>query len=123
MIFKLFWTFFGLIFNMSMQNIYRVTQKKRNPILIILNTRGPFFLGHPVYIFLYKIRPKPSCFGITSLISDNNQGGPYQKPHNKITQSGVWAFNTVKRRIAVAKEKKNRLMELARLISRKTKTL
>ena len=27
----------------------RVTQKKRNPILIILNTRVPFFLGHPVY--------------------------------------------------------------------------
>ena len=29
---------------------YRVTQKKRNPILIILNTRVPFFLGHPVYL-------------------------------------------------------------------------
>ena len=29
--------------------LYRVTQKKRAPILIILNTRGPFFfLGHPV---------------------------------------------------------------------------
>ena len=70
---------------------------------------------------LYKIRPESSCFGITSLISDNNQGGPCRKPHNKITQSGVWAFNTVKRRIAVAKDKKNRLMELARLISRKTK--
>ena len=27
--------------------LYRVTQKKRNPILIILNTRVPFFLGHP----------------------------------------------------------------------------
>ena len=29
--------------------LYRVIQKKRAPILIILNTRGPFFLGHPVY--------------------------------------------------------------------------
>ena len=28
---------------------YRVTQKKRAPILIILNTRGPFFLSHPVH--------------------------------------------------------------------------
>ena len=27
-----------------MQVLYRVTQKKRNPILIILNTRVPFFL-------------------------------------------------------------------------------
>ena len=27
---------------------YRVTQKKRAPILVILNTRGPFFLGHPM---------------------------------------------------------------------------
>ena len=60
-----------------------------------------------IYIEIYKIRPEPSCFGITSFISDNNQGGPYRKPHNKITQSGVWAFNTVKRKIAVAKEKKN----------------
>ena len=75
-----------------------------------------------IYIFMkYKIRPEPSCFGITSLISDNNQGGPYRKPHNKVTQSGVWAFNTVKRRIAVAKEKNNRQMELAGLISRKPK--
>ena len=73
------------------------------------------------YIYIYKIRPEPSCFGMTSLISDNNQGGPHQKPHNKITQSGVWAFNTVKRRIAVAKEKNNRQMELAGLTSRKTK--
>ena len=32
-------------------NMYRVTQKKRNPILIILNTRVPFFLGHPVHCF------------------------------------------------------------------------
>ena len=31
---------------------YRVTQKKRNPILIILSTRVPFFLGHPVHEFL-----------------------------------------------------------------------
>ena len=30
-----------------------MTQKKRNPIPIILNTRGPFFLGHPV--LLYKL--------------------------------------------------------------------
>ena len=74
-----------------------------------------------IYIYIYKIRPEPSCFGITSLISDANQGEPHRKPHNKITQSGVWAFNTVKRRIAVAKEKKIRQMELARLISRKTK--
>ena len=37
----------------------------------------------------YHTRPEPSCFGTTSLISDNNQGGPYRKPHNKITQSGV----------------------------------
>ena len=72
-------------------------------------------------ICIYKIRPEPSSFGITSLISDNNQGRPYRKPHNKITQSGAWAFNTVKKRIAVAKEKKKRQMELARLISRKTK--
>ena len=32
----------------SIQEEYRVTQKKRNPIPIILNTRGPFLLGHPV---------------------------------------------------------------------------
>ena len=62
----------------------------------LTNLYGPKF---------YKIIPEPSCYGITSLISDNNQGGPYRKPHNKITQSGVWAFNTVKR-IAVAKEKR-----------------
>ena len=53
----------------------------------------------------YHTKPEPSCFGIPSLISDNNQEGPYHKPHNKMTQSGIWAFNTVKR-IAVAKKKK-----------------
>ena len=33
---------------MIVRSSYRVTQKKRNPILIILNTLVPFFLGHPV---------------------------------------------------------------------------
>ena len=36
-----------------------------------------------IYIYIYKIRSEPFCFGVTSLISDNNQGGPYRKPHNK----------------------------------------
>ena len=62
---------------------------------------------------LYKIRPKPFCFGIASLISDNNQGELYRKPHNKITQFGVWAFNTVKRTAQLqtkkSKEQTNRV--------------
>ena len=35
---------------------YRVTQKKRAPILIILNTRGPFFFGSPcTYFFIIAL--------------------------------------------------------------------
>ena len=40
-----------------------------------------------------KVRSELSRFGITSLISNNNQGETYRKPHHKITQSGAWAFN------------------------------
>ena len=40
--------FFKKQFKLKILGEYRVTQKKRAPILIILNTRGPFFLGHPV---------------------------------------------------------------------------
>ena len=62
------------------------------------------FSMHTIY-FTHTIRPELSCFEITFLISNNNQEGPYQKPHHKITQSGVRVFNTVKR-IADAKKKK-----------------
>ena len=33
------------------------------------------FINTEIYVAKksYKIRPEPSCFGITSLISDNNQ--------------------------------------------------
>ena len=31
-------------------------------------------------ILSFKVKPKPSRFGITSIISDKNQGGPYRKP-------------------------------------------
>ena len=82
------------------------------------------FINTKIYVAKksYKIRPEPSCFGITSLISDSNQEDPIEN-HNKVTQSGVWAFNTLKR-IAVAKKEKvkNRQMEFAKLIPRKTKT-
>ena len=54
---------------------------------------------------LCEIRSEPSCFEVMSLISDSNQGGPYRKPNNKITQSGVWSFNTEKTE-ALAKNKK-----------------
>ena len=47
------------------QRLYGVTQKKRNPILIILNTRVPFFLGHPVYyIEIISIIPWPYCLQV-----------------------------------------------------------
>ena len=40
---------------------YRVTQKKRAPILIILNTRGPFFFGVTLYT---RGAPDPSLLQI-----------------------------------------------------------
>ena len=46
--------------------IHRVTQKKRNPILIILNTRVPFFLGHPVR---YKLRSLVSVYNVLRIFN------------------------------------------------------
>ena len=64
---------------------------------------------------IYNIRLNPSCFGIMSLISDNNQGGPLRKlpVYNKITQFGVWAFNAAKRTDSCQRQK---------LTNRQTKT-
>ena len=36
-------------------NVIQGDPKKRAPILIILNTRGPFFLGHPVHLIILVI--------------------------------------------------------------------
>ena len=111
--------FIRIMFRLNARDSVKDEMQKHS--IFSINQLKKLELASFMYKALYKIRPEPSCFGITSLISDNNQGGPHRKPRNKITQSGVWAFNTMKRRIAVAKEKKNRQVELARLISRKTK--
>ena len=48
-----------------------MTQKKRNPILIILNTRVPFFLGHPVHLGYFSIMIQMAA--IQRIYVDNQQ--------------------------------------------------
>ena len=62
--------FFHFIFAVIKETIYRVTQKKRAPILIILNTRGPFFWGHPVYMnAYYKLNISNNSFTVNDPIA------------------------------------------------------